>query len=144
MRREPRVGIGIPMKILIPNAANYATSQQDDLNFLQKTVVPECEFSASVLNEQVFKPLKLRLEFLPESLDAFQEDETERAQSLSLLVGALNDPIAEIAMNILGYEIDEDTMAKLAAIWGERKARAERQAEIEANKPILPQPIQEP
>src|SRR4030065_792191 len=60
------------------------------------------------------------------------------------LRGALNAPIAEIAMNILGYEIDEDTMAKLVAIWGERKARAERQAEIEANKPILPQPIQEP
>ena len=144
MREDIAVAVGIPMSILFANAANYATSQQDDLNFLQKTVVPECEFIASVLNEQVFKPLKLRLEFLPESLDAFQEDETERAQSLSLLVGALNDPIAEIAMNILGYEIDEDTMAKLVAIWGERKARAERQAEIEANKPILPQPIQEP
>ena len=144
MREDIAVAVGIPMSILFANAANYATSQQDDLNFLQKTVVPECEFIASVLNEQVFKPLKMHLEFLPETLDAFQEDETARAQSLNFLVGALNDPMAEIAMSILGYELDDETLAKLQMIWNERKERAARLAEAEANKPVLPQPVQEP
>jgi len=137
-REDISIAIGIPMSILFANAANYATSQQDELNYLTKTIIPECEFIASVLNEQLFTPLGLHMNFLPETLDAMQEDEAARAQALGSLVTALVDPIAEHAMTILGYEVDDATMAALKKLWAEKQKRADDMAEKLAQKPEPP------
>lgn len=72
-REDIATALGIPHSILFSNAANYATAKQDDRHFYDKTIVPESKFIQYALNEQVFKPLDLRLEFHPETLDVFQD-----------------------------------------------------------------------
>ena len=134
-REDIALAVGIPMSILFAGAANYATAAQDDLNFLTKTIIPECEFIAAVLNDQLFTPLGLHWNFLPETLDAMQEDEKERSVALGQLVTALADPISEVAMSILGYELDKETMAKLQKLWSEKQKRADDLAKQMAEQP---------
>lgn len=119
------VALGIPLSILFSDAANYATSERDWLNFLDTTIVPACELHEETLNEQVFNPAGYRLRFLPETLDAYQEDENDRAVALTQLTTAMESDYFEPASEILGYEIDSALMAKIQAI----KADKEKQAE---------------
>jgi len=108
-REEIALAMSIPMSILFANAANYATAERDKLNWYEDKIVPESKYIAAVLNEQVYEPLGLHLDFKPETLDIFQEDEAQRAQSLKLLTDA--GMRLDIALRVLGYELDEDDWA---------------------------------
>jgi hypothetical protein len=132
-REDISIAMGIPMSILFANAANYATSQQDELNFLNKTIIPDCIFIQSILNEQVFGPLGLYWEFLPDTLDAMQEDETARAASLVQLTNA-GIPLL-MAMDILGYELTDEQRAELVKAEAEKEKKAEEMAQQLAQKP---------
>ncbi len=132
-REDVAVALGIPMSILFANAANYATSQQDELNFLTKTVIPDCEFIASVLNEQLFDALGLYMEFLPETLDAMQEDEAARAAAVKTYTDA-GMPLL-MAIDVLGVELTEEQRAELEQEIIDRKARADEMAARLAQAP---------
>ena len=119
--------LGIPFAILFSDAANYATAQQDWLNFLNNTALPIAELIAENLNNQLFYKQGLKFTFEPEGMDAFQEDENAKAQSLGTLVTALvsGPEEAEIAMQILGYEMSEDTRILFDALLARRKESRE-------------------
>lgn len=104
-REDISTALGIPHSLLFSNASNFATAQQDDLHFYSKTIVPEAEFIAGVLNSQMLDDMGLRWEFRPETLDAYQEDETQRAQALGAYVTA--GMKLSIAAQILGVELPE-------------------------------------
>lgn len=104
-REDISTALGIPQSILFSNAANYATAQQEALNFLNYTILPETEFIEETLNEQVFKKLGHVFKFQPQTIDEFQEDETRRAQAYAAYVGAGMKP--SIAVQILGIELPE-------------------------------------
>lgn len=87
-REDVSTALGIPQSILFSNAANYATAEVEDRQFYDKTIVPEAMWLAEVLNTQVFEALGLRLEFRPETLDCYQEDETNRAQAFKTYTDA--------------------------------------------------------
>ena len=112
-QQDIAVAFGIPFSILFSNAANYATSQQDWSNFYQTTIEPECNFIASVLNQQLFEPLGFHINFLPETLDIYQEDENARAGSLKSLVDS-GVPLL-MAMDLLGFELTDEQRAELEA-----------------------------
>lgn len=134
-REDIATALGVPHSLLFSNAANFATAQQDDLHFYSKTIVPECNFIAGVLNEQVFAPLGLRLDFRPETLDAFQEDERERAGALSQLTSA-GIPLL-MAMDILGFELTAEQRAELERLEAEKETRAEAlTANLTQQKPV--------
>ena len=133
----------IPFSILFSSAANYATAVQDKRNWYDDSIVPECNWLAQKLTEQMFEPLGLRLNFLPETLDIYQEDEASRAAALSQLVPILSDPMAEIAMQILGYEVDRDQLAALKKIW-DAKTKASEAALERLNNPPPPAPVVAP
>ncbi len=57
--------------------------ESDERKFYENTVVPQARFIESALNEQLFTPLGYRWRFRPETLDVFQEDESQRAQALA-------------------------------------------------------------
>lgn len=137
-REDISIAMGIPMSILFADAANYATSQQDELNFLNKTIIPDCEFIASVLNCQLFEPLGLHWNFLPETLDAMQEDENSRAVALGQLTSA-GIPLL-MAMDILGYELSEEQRAELEKAEEEKEKKAE---EMERQMAENPEPEEE-
>lgn len=122
-REDIAVALGIPYTILYPEAANFATAKQDKLTFYEDTIVPRCKFISEVMNEQIFEPMGKRLEFHPETLDIYQEDEAERSDSLANLVNA-GIPLL-IAMDILGFELTDEQRAELE----EEKKRKEENAE---------------
>ena len=140
-REDVAIALGIPMSILFANSANYATAQQDELNFLNMTIIPLCQFIESVLNEQLFEPLGLEWHFLPETLDAMQEDETSRAVALGQLTGA-GIPLL-MAMDILGYEITDEQRTELEQAVIEKEKKAEELAKQMAAKPPETTPAQE-
>lgn len=112
-RQDIATALGIPQTKLFSDSASGlgggGVVEQDDLRFLNDTVIPEANFIQNILNTQLFRPLGLQFRFKPETLDAFQEDEAQRASSLSSLVSAINsaaDPdTLRAAMQLLGYEI---------------------------------------
>jgi hypothetical protein len=97
--------LGVPQSKVTANAANYATKQGDDLSFIQDTIAPECRWLAAVINRQLLAALGLRLVFTPDQLSVMQEDETQRAASLKLLVDAGMN--LEMALAVLGYDLPE-------------------------------------
>lgn len=106
-REDIAVALGVPQTLLFSNAANYATAKQDDLHFYTKTIMPEAEFIAAVLNEQLFAPMGYRIVFRPETLEVFQQDENDRANALAALVNALGEENRGVALQMLGFDLPE-------------------------------------
>ena len=118
---------GIPFAIFFSDAANYATAQQDWRQWYDTSIIPECEFIASVINEQLLAPMGYTLEFQPETLDFYQEDEASRSMSLSNLTNA-GVPLLT-AMEILGFELTDEQRAAIEAEKIEKEKRAAEMAE---------------
>lgn len=81
-RREIAAALGVPPSIIDSETDNFATAQQADINFYDKTVVPEVMLIAEQLNAQLFGPLGLWIEFEPGRLEVFQARELEKALKL--------------------------------------------------------------
>lgn len=145
-RMQIATALGVPHSILFSNAANYATSDQDDQNFAEDTIIPECEFIAEQLNEQVFEPEGYRLEFTPENLPIFQEDEASRGAALAQLTAALEDPEKFlIASAILGYEIPPDALAMIQALQARKEQEREKiAAQLQGSDPVSAETPDEP
>jgi hypothetical protein len=79
--------LGVPQTLLFSNAANYATAMADRLNLYDETIIPQCDLIEEVLNDQLLKPLGLRLEFQPKRLEVYQESEVQKADALTKLTG---------------------------------------------------------
>jgi HK97 family phage portal protein len=145
LTNESREAIGtalmVPASILAANAANYATAQQDEVNFLNNAIIPECRLIERSLNRQLFAPTGLRLHFEPERLSAMQEDENERAKSYAMYVGSSMKP--SVAAQIVGLNLPdgvtyESLDADLAA--DQAAQQAAQQAASEATLARLPRP----
>ena len=96
--------LGVPRSILESDAANYATSVTDMKSFWEMTIRPRLPFYETALNNQLFEGAgnQYRIQFVPEQMDIFQEDESMRANSLLQLVNA-GVPLDD-AMLMLGYD----------------------------------------
>jgi len=129
-RQDISTAIGIPESRLWSAAANMATRKEDESAYFRGTIIPECDLIAEALNQQVFTDIHhlkgYRIEFQPESLDVFQEDEANRAGALGQLTGA-GVPLL-MAMDILGYDLSDE----------QRKELEEMDAEDEPG-PVPPQ-----
>lgn len=121
-RREVALAFGIPQTML-EDAANYATAKEHRLSFYEDTIKPRANMMADVINAQLLAKDGLKLAFDFEELSIFQEDETERASSLSSLTSA-GVPLT-LAMDILGYDLTDEQLAMLA----EEQVRKEQAAE---------------
>jgi phage portal protein BeeE len=111
-RREKHIcaALGIPHSLVSADAANYATSLSDRINFYTTTIIPEVEFIYEQINQQLLAPYGL--EFIPEprKLEVYQQQELDKAQSLNQLVQA---PVMEQneARAMLELEpLEEDTV----------------------------------
>lgn len=95
-------------------------------------------------NEQILKQFELRLQFKPETLDAFQEDENARSGSVSAYVSAISkDPkVAEFVMSFMGVDLDEEQEAQLKEIISDKEENAEEMAND--MQPTVPETVQQP
>lgn len=105
LREEIATAFGIPHSMVMSNAANFATSQQDNLNFYNTMILPEARQIQRQLNRQLFEPLGLRFEFRPNELSIFQDDENERADAYGKYVAAGMKP--SVAAQILGVDLPQ-------------------------------------
>jgi len=60
-KRSVAQAFGIPLSIIMSDAANHATAQQDELNFLRYTVVPSARTLADAINAHVLEPQGLQM-----------------------------------------------------------------------------------
>lgn len=110
-REEVALALGVPMTMLFANAANYATSHQDTLNFYNNTVLPQCALIAETWNEQLFREMGIELWFEPERLEVYQTAELEKAQNLKALAGEKAIITVNEAREQLGYKpLDEEVL----------------------------------
>ncbi len=104
-QKDIATAIGVPQSMLFSNAANRATAQVDLFNFYDSTITPEVEFIFSILNEQVFEPMGLRIKDKHESLDVYQKDEQVRSTAYVQYTSA-GIPLV-FAFEMLGLEVPE-------------------------------------
>jgi HK97 family phage portal protein len=104
-RQSIATALGVPHSIVAADAANFATAQQDEINFLTNCIIPEGRLIQSTLNRQIFTPVGLRFQFEPERLSAMQEDEEQRATAYSLYVSAQMRP--SIAAQLVGLNLPD-------------------------------------
>jgi len=116
---------------------------QDDVRFYQETVLPECEFIASVLNEQVLEPLGYNLTFNKTDMEIFQADESERSGSLVNIAKVLENPmIFKIASKMLGYQFDEEVNQWVDELIADKETKAKEVAQ--QTQPMVTQPPVQP
>jgi len=97
------IAFGIPLSLLLSDAANYATALGDHVRFYTETVIPMAERVFEVWNERVYEPQGLTIETWPEQLEVMQSYQLEQAAAVMALVGK---PILTLAegRDLLGYE----------------------------------------
>lgn len=104
-REDIATALGVPHSLVLSNAANYATSEADRLNFYDMTVIPQSKQVARQINRQLLEPLGYRLQFRPEEMSIYQADEQARSQSYSQYVTAGMRP--SIAGEMLGLSLPD-------------------------------------
>jgi HK97 family phage portal protein len=129
-RQAIATALGVPHSIVAADAANFATAQQDELNFLNNCIIPESKLIERTLNRQMFAPIGLRFQFEPDRLSAMQEDEEQRAQSYATYVGAKIRP--SIAAQLVGLNLpDGVTYEMLDADLAQEQELQRQQAEAQ-------------
>jgi phage portal protein BeeE len=131
-REDIATALGVPHSFILSNAANYATAQQDELNFYNTTILPEAAQIERQLNQQLFEEMGYQFQFRPQEMSVFQEDEEQRAASLAQLVGA-GVPLP-VAMQMLGFTLPD----------GIEYDDLEPEPEPEPPPPVIVQPPPEP
>ena len=102
-RESVGTGFGIPHSIMMSNAANYATSQQDWYNLYDQTIVPAARRHIAAFNAMWLAPLGLELRIEPQRLEAYQYVQLQTATAINSLV---EEPILDVneGREMIGYE----------------------------------------
>ena len=135
-REDIATALGVPHSLLFSNATNFATAEQDELNFYKQTIIPDATAIARAMNRQYFEPAGYRLHFQPDQMDIFQEDEEDRSGAFWNYAQALKaaDPkVSSVVMQIVGVELPggmtwEEWEKILAEAQAKRQAQAEKLA----------------
>jgi HK97 family phage portal protein len=148
-RQSIATALGVPHSIIAADAANFATAQQDEINFLMNAIIPECRLIERNLNRQLFRPAGLRFQFEPQRLSAMQEDEEERARSYAFYVGTSMKP--SIAAQLVGLDLpdgityemlDQDLLDQQRMLQAQADAQMTHVPKPEHSPPVLAEQAQ--
>jgi hypothetical protein len=92
-REDIATAIGVPQSLLFQSSAYASARHEDQLIFIERTVLPECDMIAETLNEQLFNREELVFAFHPERLAVMQDAQLAKSQAVMQLVG---QPILEV------------------------------------------------
>ena len=110
----------VPASLVLANAANYATAQQDALNFYAQTVIPDVELFRDTLNDQWYGAQGLELVIMPERLEVYQQSELEKASALNQLTGqpilTLTEARQRLELEPIEEDADEAERLRLSAM----------------------------
>lgn len=102
-REAISTAFGVPHSLVMSNAANYATAEQDVLNLYQNTIIPLCDQMQRALNAQIFRPLGLWFKFEYGRVESVQKSELAKAAMVQALVGKSVLTVNE-GRELLGYD----------------------------------------
>lgn len=94
---------GMPLSIMLANSANFATARVERLAWYNNTIIPGAELMAGAMNNMLFMPLGLRLEFRPEMSEQGQEEEVQRAGAYQAYVASGMKP--SVAAQVVGIDL---------------------------------------
>jgi hypothetical protein len=126
----------IPLSLFLSNSANYATSVTDRRIWYESGLfVTLYQTVEDTLNTQLFNKYDLEFSFMPEAIDAFQEEENDKTGSMATLSSTLSQYPQEavIAAEILGYDLTEEQISEIRAL--------QREPEQPAEQPVMDQPV---
>lgn len=95
---------GIPVNMFMGDD-NYASADSHRMRFWQDVIRPRGRMLEGAFNRQSLNPIGLKMDFLFDEMDIFQEDEEQRSGSLLNLINA-GMPLGD-AMETLGYDLPE-------------------------------------
>jgi HK97 family phage portal protein len=85
-REDIATALGVPHSMVLSNASNFATAQQDKFNFYDDTIIAQVRLIEEVLNEQLLNQLGLQIKFKEEQLEPYQEKNLDMGNKLKDLV----------------------------------------------------------
>jgi len=88
-REQVATAMGVPQTMLT-DAANYATADTHDTQFITRTMKPEGIRIAGQLNNKMFDRYGLEFRFHFDRIEALQKDENEKAEGVARMIEALN------------------------------------------------------
>lgn len=97
---------------LLTDAANFATAVENMQSYYTDTVIPRADSICEDLNKQYLDATDYHIEADPEEMSLFQEDEAERAKSLSMFMDAIDkcktEEMALAMFHEFGFDLEED------------------------------------
>ena len=106
-REAIATALGVPHSLVMSNAANFATAQADQLNFMLTTILPEARAIEDAFNQQLFEPMGLYFCFEPDRSEVMQAQQVMEAEATTrLYVAGILDKNESRAR--LGYDPVEE------------------------------------
>jgi hypothetical protein len=113
-RRDVEAAFGLP-ETMLNQAANLATKQADQIDFLSNVIEPICDWLATTLNQQAAVALRgYRAVYRLDELQAMQRDENEVSKSVLNYVAAGYG--REITADLLGVDLNDEQRAKIQEV----------------------------
>jgi hypothetical protein len=116
---------------------NYATADVRQREFYTNTVVPEARIIGDALNQQMLNPMGYRIEFNPERLEVFQEDEADDMAVFGTLSSSLTNSspeVIELSLSLAGVVLSDEQQKMLDAMKAEKEANKEKiETQLEGN-----------
>ena len=112
---------------------NLATANARERQFYTTVIVPDARLLQNNMNTQILEPMGYHLQFEPERLEVFQENEGEQAQAFGALfdifMQVMTPPVAfRLASEKLDYQFTDEQMALIDASIKEKQAKGEELA----------------
>jgi hypothetical protein len=136
LRRDAKESIadafGIPSALFMSD--NAFASEFDALRkqwYTASRFVGIYQTIEETLTEQLLKAYGYKMRFNLEALEVFQEDEAKRSASLGSFVSAVadNPEVAQLGMQILGYDLDKDQQGQLDKLIKDKETARAQMAE---------------
>lgn len=116
----------IPTSLFLGDAANYATMGGERRTWYETGVLNNIYQSIEdAFTEQIFSRYGRKFEYMPEALDAFQDDENAKSGSFAAIAStiAANPDAAIIAADILRYDLTPAQIDAIESISGAANAQ---------------------
>jgi hypothetical protein len=115
LRREIHTALGT--RHLLEDE-NFATALARERQFYTITIMPDARLIQGSLNDQIFHAVGYHMEFEPERLEVFQEDEGVQAQAFLTLFQGFKEVMAvdaafQLASEKLDYTFSDEQMAMI-------------------------------
>jgi hypothetical protein len=117
---------------------NYATADVRQREFYTNTIVPEARIIGDALNQQMLIPLGYRIEFNPEKLEVFGDDEAANMTAFGTLATSLTSAspeVVELSLSLAGVVLTEEQQAMLDAIKATKEEDKQKLEEQMQSKP---------